>query len=402
MLGIPGAHADGIDEINGWTVTPTSDTVEILTDNAILSDPSDSLGLGTAPIAGEWDSYPAMLSSIGSDDQFVTLPPSTDHLLIQDEWLAGIEQAVVKANDVPGSGLLAFLVPADGGDQVVDLVNFGGPDAAPLVNPDATGPVDVGGVQLASPHDGGLLNDLAGALFQGETADWSKAATLLSDLLGTDPSGAVAAMADPGTPDSAGSAASDSVPPVDLNDIAISLDGLSFQTGTATATSSPGLFNLAVADGPHTFASASGLVFDVAAAVGEDSSANATGLLFSGAAAEGTGSTASSIDLLFGAAGVVGSDSTANAAGVFDASASVMGNDDFAASAGPPVHRRDGQGRRRDRDRRTRSRRQSRGAGQWADRDRPGLRGHRHRALDHRLGDGHYRYRYRRCCPADR
>ncbi|KAA8946755.1 hypothetical protein, partial [Mycobacterium sp.] len=122
MLGVPGAHAEGVDEINGWTVTPTSDTVELLTNNATLSDPGDALGLGTSPIAGEWDSYPATLSSIGSDDQFVTLPPSTDHLLIQDEWFAGMEQAVVKANDVPGSGLLAYLVPADGGHEVVDLI----------------------------------------------------------------------------------------------------------------------------------------------------------------------------------------------------------------------------------------------------------------------------------------
>lgn len=52
-LGVGVAHADsGDDVINGWTVTPTSDTADALT-NATLSDPSDSLGLGTSPIAGE-------------------------------------------------------------------------------------------------------------------------------------------------------------------------------------------------------------------------------------------------------------------------------------------------------------------------------------------------------------
>ncbi|KAA8969196.1 hypothetical protein [Mycobacterium sp.] len=335
VLGVGSAHAEGVDEINGWTVTPTSDTVELLTNNATLSDPGDTLGLGTSPIAGEWLSEPATpLSSIGSNESFTTPDAlgSSSTLLIQDLWGPGFELTSVQVGT--HNAVVGFLVPVDGGHEVVDLVNVGF-GAAPLVNPDATGPVEVGGVQLASPHDGALLNDLAGALVQGEPADWSKAATLLADLLGTDPSGAVATLADPGTLDSAGSAASDSVPPVDLNDIAVSLDGLSFQTGTATATSSPGLFNVAVADGPHTFASASGLVFDLAAAVGEDSSANATGLVFSAAGVEGTGSTANSTDLLFGAAVVQGNDSTANAAGLFDAAAGATGNDDFAAAAGP-------------------------------------------------------------------
>jgi len=191
-LGVGVAHADtGDDVINGWTVTPTSDTADTLT-NATLSDPSDSLGLGTSPIAGEFDSYPAMLSSVGTFDQFSTSPTSTDDLFIQDAWLPGIEQAVVRVND---SSSLSYLEPVGGGHQVVDLVNFGGPDAPPLFNPDATGPIDIGGVQLASPHDGALFNDLGAAVFTGNSADFAKATTLFDDLLGTDPSGTASAAA---------------------------------------------------------------------------------------------------------------------------------------------------------------------------------------------------------------
>ncbi len=180
-LGVGVVHADtGDDVINGWMLTPTSDTADTLT-NATLLDPSDSLGLGTSPIAGEFDSYPAMLSSVGTVDQFITPPLSSDYLFIQDAWLPGIEQAVVRVND---SSSLSYLVPVDGDHQVVDLVNFGGPHSPPLFNPDATGPIDIGGVQLADPQDGALLNDLADAVFTGDTADFSKATTLFDDLLG--------------------------------------------------------------------------------------------------------------------------------------------------------------------------------------------------------------------------
>jgi hypothetical protein len=208
MLGAGVAHAEGgTDEINGWMVMPTSDTVELLTNNATLSDPGDSLGLGTSPIAGEWISAAATpLSSIGSDESFSTPDAlgSTSNLFIQDQWGPGFELTSVQVGT--DSTVLGFLVPADGGQRVVDLVNFGF-GAAPLVNPDATGPIDVGGVQLASPQDGALLNDVVGALFQGDTADWSKAATLFSDLLGTDPSSsASAAMADPSAATASGAA----------------------------------------------------------------------------------------------------------------------------------------------------------------------------------------------------
>lgn len=195
VLGMGIAHADsGIDEINGWTVTPTSDNVGILTDNATLSDPSNALGLGTSPIAGEWISGSAApLSSIGSDDQFSTPDAvgSSANLYIQDNWLPGIEEATVQVHN---SEVVAFLVPAVGGNQVIDLFNFDTPDAPPLVNPDATGPVDVGGVELASPQDGALLNDLFDAVFTGDTADWNNAVTLFDDWAGIDPSSAADAV----------------------------------------------------------------------------------------------------------------------------------------------------------------------------------------------------------------
>ncbi|KAA8959064.1 hypothetical protein [Mycobacterium sp.] len=180
--------------------------MELLTNNATLSDPGDTLGLGTSPIAGEWLSEPATLSSVGSFESFSTPDAllSASYLMIQDNWLPGLEFVGIQTGR--DNDLLAFLVPVDGGKHMVDLVNFGAGDVPPLVNPDATGPIDVGGVQQASPQDGALLNDLAGALFQGETADWSKATTLFADLLGTDPPDASAAMADSGAAAASGAA----------------------------------------------------------------------------------------------------------------------------------------------------------------------------------------------------
>ncbi len=156
-------------------------------------------GWGTSPITGGFDSAPATpLSSIGSDESFLT-PLSTigssDNLAIQDNWLPGIEEVSVQTGE--DNDVLAFLVPADGDKQLVDLVNFDAHDAPPLFNPDATGPIDVGGVQLASPQDGALFNDLANALFTGGAADFDNATTLFDDLLGADPSGAASAAADP-------------------------------------------------------------------------------------------------------------------------------------------------------------------------------------------------------------
>ncbi|WP_343708593.1 hypothetical protein [Mycobacterium sp.] len=200
MLGVAVAHAD---EINGWTVTPTSGSDVVLLPPAMLSDPSDSLGLGTSPIAGGFDSVPATpLSGIGSNELFAT-PLSTigspDNLAIQDNWLPGIEEVSVQTGK--DNNVLAFLVPADGDKQVVDLVNFAAHDAPPLFNPDATGPIDVGGVQLASPQDGALFNDLGTAVFTGDAADFGKATTLFDDLLGINPSSAASAQAYPASVD---------------------------------------------------------------------------------------------------------------------------------------------------------------------------------------------------------
>lgn len=194
MVGIGAAHADdSTEQINGWTVTPTSDNVGVLTNNATLSDPSNALGLGTSPIVGEWISGPTQFSSIGSDQQFTTpyAVGTSANLYIQDNWLPGFEEATVQAHN---SEVVAFLVPALSGNQVVDLYNFGTPDAPPLFNPDAIGPIEVGGVELASPQAGALLNDLSDAIFTGNAADWTNAMTLFDDYLGIDPSGAADAL----------------------------------------------------------------------------------------------------------------------------------------------------------------------------------------------------------------
>ncbi len=205
VLGVALAHADnGMEEINGWTVTPTGGSPDgSLFPPATLSDPSNSLGLGTSPITGGFDSVPATpLSSVGSDESFAT-PLTTigtpDSLSIQDNWLPGMEEVSIQTGI--DNHLVAFLVPAVGDKEVVDLVNFDANDAPPLFNPDATGPVDVGGVQLASPQDGALFNDLFDALFKGDAADFANATTLFNDLFGIDPSSAVAALdvIDPGS-----------------------------------------------------------------------------------------------------------------------------------------------------------------------------------------------------------
>ncbi len=192
---------DGTDQINGWTVTPT-DISDSGGTPATLSDPSDSLGLGTAPIVGGWDSFPATpLSSIGSDDQFIT-PVSTlgqpDFLLIDDDWMPGLELSSVQTGGAGDLSLTnAALALSHNGKEVVDLWQYGTPDhSLPLFNPDATSPIDIGGVELASPQDGALFNNLFDAVFLGDTADWSKAATLFDAWTGIDPSG-VADAVDP-------------------------------------------------------------------------------------------------------------------------------------------------------------------------------------------------------------
>src|SRR5699024_9230436 len=107
-------------------------------------------------------------------------------LVIQDNWFPGIEFASVQTGE--HNDLFALLVPTADGDQVVDLFNFGTLDAPPLFNPDATGPIDIGGVELASPDAGALLNDLFDAVFLGDTDAWANATTLFDALFGIDAS----------------------------------------------------------------------------------------------------------------------------------------------------------------------------------------------------------------------
>lgn len=205
VFGVALAHADnGAEEINGWAVTLTGGPPDgSVFPPATLSDPGNSLGLGTSPITGGFDSVPATpLGGVGLDESFAT-PLTTigtpDNLSIQDNWLLGMEEVSVQTGI--DNHLVAFLVPAVGGKEVVDLVNFEANDAPPLFNPDATGSVDVGGVQLAAPQDGALFNDLFDALFKGDAAAFTNATTLFDDLLGIDPSSAAAALdvIDPGS-----------------------------------------------------------------------------------------------------------------------------------------------------------------------------------------------------------
>src|SRR5690625_1440171 len=70
VLGIGAAYADdGTADINGWAVTLLDDGASgSLLPRATLSDPSNSLGLGTAPIVGGFDSVAATpLSNIGTN-----------------------------------------------------------------------------------------------------------------------------------------------------------------------------------------------------------------------------------------------------------------------------------------------------------------------------------------------
>ena len=189
VLGMAAAHADeGADQINGWTVSPTGETSSWLSPAALL-DPSDSLGLGTAPIAGDWGNADTLVSSVGTDDVFLTPDKfgSTSYLQIDSSWLFDVDGASV--NTGLHNSVDAWLVSVDGGRQQVDLFNISHGDAPPLFNPEATGPIQIGGVELDDPHGGALLNDLFDAAFKGDTADWTNSAVLFDDLLGIDPSG---------------------------------------------------------------------------------------------------------------------------------------------------------------------------------------------------------------------
>lgn len=216
LIGAGIARADdSTADLNGWTVTLTgsNETVGLLP-AATLSDPGNSLGLGTTPIAGGYDSSPAspLLGSIGSNDTFTTPLSSVGgpgYLNIENSWFPGFEVAIVQPGQDNGAAM-SLLAVGDSGKEVVDLLNFG-IGSAPLFNPDATGPIDIGGVDLASPDAGALLNNLYGAVFQGNTTDWNNAMTLFDDWLGigTSGSGSAAASDTTGSNDPLSTAASD-------------------------------------------------------------------------------------------------------------------------------------------------------------------------------------------------
>lgn len=93
--------------------------------------------------------------------------------------------------------------------------------------------------------------------------------------------------------------------------IAVSIDGLTFHTGTATASS--GLGDIALAFGPHSSADASGGLLDIAAALGGQSTADATG----------------NVDIAY----ILGAASTANVTGDVDI-ASIVGADNSIMQPG--------------------------------------------------------------------
>lgn len=96
VFGAGAASADDgtISDINGWALTLTGgDGSDSLLPAATLSDPSDSLGLGTEPITGSFGNSTPPIGDIGSDEIFNT-PLSTvgtaDYLSIQDNMVLWI------------------------------------------------------------------------------------------------------------------------------------------------------------------------------------------------------------------------------------------------------------------------------------------------------------------------
>jgi hypothetical protein len=186
----PSAHADDTAvDVNGWSVATNGGDLSAAT----LLDPSDSLGNGTQ-VTGGLDSVPYFLDHSESVEIFNSSTLDTPPFVgIRDEWLTpSLLESTVQSNDgSTGNVVEGFLTTNLGGNEVVDLFNVQPNSASladaynpsePLINPDATGPIDVGGLPLASPQDGALFNDLFAALFSGDTADWSNAATLFGDL----------------------------------------------------------------------------------------------------------------------------------------------------------------------------------------------------------------------------
>jgi len=190
LLGTGIAHADDTTvDVNGWAVQTDGGYA-----SAALSDPSDSLGDGTR-VVGSLSILPYPFDHAESIDEFLTPGGTSPYLYIDDQWLSPwfLEVNVGANNGSTGAASEGFFVTAPGGNQVVDLLNVqpNSPSLTvaynppvPVVNPDATDTVNVGGLDLASPQDGALFNDLYDAAFLGDTADWSNAATLFGDLLG--------------------------------------------------------------------------------------------------------------------------------------------------------------------------------------------------------------------------
>jgi hypothetical protein len=176
LLGAGIAQADETTvDLNGWTVETDS------TGSATLLDPSDSLGNGTQ-LTGSFESTPSGFDHLHSNDIFNSDSPN--FISIGNTWESPwLLVSTVQGTDGSAGGAIdSYLTTNLGGNEVVDLYNS--PDSyPPLINPDATGPIDMAGLPLASPQDGALFNDLYDAAFLGDTADWSNAATLFGDLL---------------------------------------------------------------------------------------------------------------------------------------------------------------------------------------------------------------------------
>jgi hypothetical protein len=177
LLGMGIAHADETTvDLNGWTVQTDS------AGSATLVDPSDSLGNGTQ-LAGVFESTTSAFDHLHFNDLFNS--DALDFVSIGNTWESPwLLVSTVQATDGSASGAISgYLTTNLGGNEVVDLYNTPEGSYPPLINPDATGPVDMAGLPLASPQDGALFNDLYDAAFLGDTADWGNASTLLSDLL---------------------------------------------------------------------------------------------------------------------------------------------------------------------------------------------------------------------------
>jgi hypothetical protein len=178
LVGMGIAHADETTvDLNGWTVETDS------AGSATLLDPSDSLGDGTQ-LAGSFQSIASGFDHSHFNDLFNSDSVS-NFISIGNTWESpSLLVSTVEGNDGSASGAIdAYLTTNLGGNEIVEL--YSTPDSyyPPLINPDATGTVDMAGLPLASPEDGALFNDLYDAVFLGDSADWGNAATLFGDLL---------------------------------------------------------------------------------------------------------------------------------------------------------------------------------------------------------------------------